>query len=273
MRADPLAGGGGCLAAHVLPRSVAGRVVEAQEPRWTDLVLLDVVQLAEPRGLLCLLLDVLEVVADPAPEVACGDRVVEAEHGGALHELLDHRGLDPAARIEHAHPSVVARDQRFLGGRERDVEAAVRVLAVDPQRTGDAERDLRHADEVLDVAGDRFRFDRVRRDVAQFDTGVIVGECSSQRGRRTAQSTIAISSARFMSYKEATGVPLHDNWRSRSDLLGDHVDGSARALLGAQPATLAEVEVDAEPLAGVELDHGVVGADAEAIVALEAVAA
>src|SRR5678815_869407 len=59
----------------------------------------------------------------------------------------------------------------------------------------------------------------------------------------------------------------------RSYLLGDHVDGSARALPGAQPAALAEVEVDAEPLAGAELDDGVVRTDAKAVVALEAVAA
>src|SRR5215467_10873026 len=61
--------------------------------------------------------------------------------------------------------------------------------------------------------------------------------------------------------------------QATSHLLGDHVDGSAGTLLGAEPAALAEVEIDAEPLAGAELDHGVVRADAEAVVALEAVAA
>jgi hypothetical protein len=54
-----------------------------------------VVQLAKPRGLLRLPLDLAEVVADPPAELARGDRVVEAEHGRALHELLDHRGLAP----------------------------------------------------------------------------------------------------------------------------------------------------------------------------------
>src|SRR6266540_4449816 len=59
-----------------------------------------------------------------------------------------------------------------------------------------------------------------------------------------------------------------------SDLLGDHLDRSARAFLDAESAALAEVEIDLVELAGLaELDHGVVGADAVAVVAAEAVAA
>src|SRR5207344_1466136 len=58
-----------------------------------------------------------------------------------------------------------------------------------------------------------------------------------------------------------------------SDLLRHHGDRAARALLGAHAAALAVVVVEAEAVARPELDHGVVGADAVAVVALEAVAA
>src|SRR5215211_2569603 len=60
-----------------------------------------------------------------------------------------------------------------------------------------------------------------------------------------------------------------------SDLLRGHLDGSARALGGTQATALAEVQVDLVLVAArlVELDHGVVRAHAEAVVAGEAVAA
>src|SRR5262249_20339048 len=59
----------------------------------------------------------------------------------------------------------------------------------------------------------------------------------------------------------------------RSDLLRHHGDGAAGALLGAHAAPLAVVVVEAEAVAGPELDHRVVGAHPVAVVALEAVAA
>src|ERR1700690_2706271 len=52
-----------------------------------------------------------------------------------------------------------------------------------------------------------------------------------------------------------------------------HLDGTARAFLGADTAALAVIEVELETHAGPELDHGIVGTDAVAIVAFEAVAA
>src|SRR3954452_6952407 len=57
-----------------------------------------------------------------------------------------------------------------------------------------------------------------------------------------------------------------------SDRLRDHLDGAGRALLCADPAALAEVEVDLVGVRarGVELDDRVVGTDAEAVVAGEA---
>src|SRR6516165_9975446 len=61
--------------------------------------------------------------------------------------------------------------------------------------------------------------------------------------------------------------------RMRSDCLRHHHDRAAWALLGAQPATLAEIIIELESVAGPELDHGIVGADPVAVVALEAVAA
>src|SRR6185437_1384195 len=56
-----------------------------------------------------------------------------------------------------------------------------------------------------------------------------------------------------------------------SGLLGDHLDGAAGAFGGAQAAALAVVVVDLVLTVG-ELDDGVVGADAVAVVAAEAVA-
>ena len=57
------------------------------------------------------------------------------------------------------------------------------------------------------------------------------------------------------------------------NLLLDHINGAAGAFGGAQAAALAEVVVELEAVAGAELDHGVVGAHTEAVVALEAVTA
>jgi hypothetical protein len=62
-----------------------------------------------------------------------------------------------------------------------------------------------------------------------------------------------------------------DRYRS-SDLLGLHLDGTARALGGADAAALAVVKVDLVALAWTELGHRVVRGDGEAVVAFEAVA-
>ena len=75
--------------------------------------------------------------------------------------------LHAAALGEQPHPAVVAGDQRAFGGRQRDEEVALGVLAVDPQRAGEADRDLRDAEEVLDVAGQRRRVERVAADVVE----------------------------------------------------------------------------------------------------------
>src|SRR5271165_3764750 len=61
--------------------------------------------------------------------------------------------------------------------------------------------------------------------------------------------------------------------RELSNRLRHHLDRAARAFGGAEAAALAIVVVELEPFAGAELDHGVVGADAVAIVAFEAIAA
>src|SRR4051794_29872058 len=73
----------------------------------------------------------------------------------------------------------------------------------------------------------------------------------------------------------STRTPVAGNYAARSDGLRDHLDRPARALLHAQPAALAVVEVERVRVraAGIELDHGVVGADAVAVVAREAAAA
>jgi hypothetical protein len=63
--------------------------------------------------------------------------------------------------------------------------------------------------------------------------------------------------------------------RKQSDLLRLHLDRATGACRGAQPGALAEVEVDLVAVGPgiVELDDRVVGADAVAVVAREAVAA
>src|SRR5450756_1452400 len=53
----------------------------------------------------------------------------------------------------------------------------------------------------------------------------------------------------------------------------NHLDGAAGAFLGADAAALAIVQVELETHARPELDHGIVGTYAVAVVALEAVAA
>src|SRR5690606_30380240 len=55
-----------------------------------------------------------------------------------------------------------------------------------------------------------------------------------------------------------------------SGFLGHHRDGAGGAFGDAEAAALAVVVVDHEAPAGAELDDGVVGADAVAVVALEA---
>src|SRR5262245_54883479 len=59
----------------------------------------------------------------------------------------------------------------------------------------------------------------------------------------------------------------------RSDCLRHHHDRTARALLGAEPATPAEIVVELESVARSELDHGIVGTNPVAVVAFEAIAA
>ena len=81
--------------------------------------------------------------------------------------------LTPPASRTSFIPRLYARDQRALGGRQRDVELALRVLAVDEQRAGHTERDLRNADEVLDVAGGQIGVERVAADVLQVDAGLV----------------------------------------------------------------------------------------------------
>src|SRR5215831_17805804 len=60
---------------------------------------------------------------------------------------------------------------------------------------------------------------------------------------------------------------------SRLDCLRHHHDCPAGTLRNADSAAFAVIVVEAKPVPGAELDHGIVGADSVAIIALEAVAA
>src|SRR5437867_1217782 len=71
----------------------------------------------------------------------------------------------------------------------------------------------------------------------------------------------------WRSFRQSCAMP------SKSDCLGYHFDRSARAFRYANAAALAVIVIELEALAGPELDHGVIGADAVAVVAFEAIAA
>ena len=90
-----------------------------------------------------------------SPNVARLAGALEQERRRALHAVVHDRRLHAAGLVQQLHAAVVGGDERALGGRQRDVELALRVLAVDEQRPGEADRDLRDADEVLDVARQR----------------------------------------------------------------------------------------------------------------------
>ena len=157
----PLAGSLCRLRGHVLAGGVARREVDSQVEQRTNVVLADVGELARARGRLGGGSDLLLVLINPGAELARLQGVVEDEHRGALHVVLDDGRLHAATFGEHAHAAVVAGDERALGGSQRHVEVSPGVLAVDPQRTGHADRHLRHTGEVLDVPRQQAR-DRTR---------------------------------------------------------------------------------------------------------------
>ena len=175
----PLARGVRRLRGHVLTGGVARREVDSQVEQRTDLVLADVGELARAGGRLGGGSDLVLVLIDPVAELARLQGVVEDEHRGALHAVLDDGRLDAAAFAEHAHPAVVAGDQRALGGRERHVEVSPGVLAVDAQRTGHADRHLRHAGEVLDVPRQHAGVEREASDVLEARPGLLAQELTA----------------------------------------------------------------------------------------------
>jgi hypothetical protein len=170
------------LAGEVLARRIARRVVEARVEHPARRVLLDVEQFPGPRRGLCGRLDVLEALVEPAAERARLAGALEQEAGSALHAVVDDGRLHAAGRVQQLHPAVVARDQRALGRGQRDVELALRVLAVDQQRACDADRHLRDPDELLDVAGQHLRIERVARDVLQRGSGLLAQELLAHPG-------------------------------------------------------------------------------------------
>jgi hypothetical protein len=157
---------------HVLSGGVAGGVVEAQPAHLADRVLLDVAQLAAGRRLLGLGLDGGEVRRHPFAEGARGTRVGKHEQRRALHRVVEHGGADAAGLAAQTHAARVARHQRALGGGHGHVELALGMLAVHEHRTGQPDRHLRDADEVLDVAGQNGRVERVTSDMRERGAGL-----------------------------------------------------------------------------------------------------
>src|SRR5664279_1338576 len=92
---------------------------------------------------------------------------------------------------------------------------------------------------------------------------------SPKRCRRRASSRatpLARSAKALRSRRCAVTEPGSERF-SVSDRFRRHLDRAARAFLGADAAALAVIQVELETHAGTELDHGIVGADAVAIVA------
>ena len=161
---DPGAGRERRLAGHVLAGRVAGRVVEPRVEQLGDRELLDLEQLARrwwspaPRRR-----SRSKCSSSQTANAFASRALVEAEDRRPLHPVVEHRRGDPAGVAAQLHAAAVRRDQRALGRRERDEELPLRVLAVDQQRPGQPDRHLRDAEEVLDVARQRRRVERVRR--------------------------------------------------------------------------------------------------------------
>jgi hypothetical protein len=86
-----------------------------------------------------------------------------------------------------------SRAPRALGGRQRDVELALRVLAVDEERAGEADGHLRDADEVLDVAGEDRRVERVAGDVLERCAGALLGELPARLRRLAGVVVLAVA--------------------------------------------------------------------------------
>jgi hypothetical protein len=177
---DPLAGGLRRLARQVLARCVAGRVVEAREQHAAGAVLLDLDQAARACRFLGGRLDLVEVLAQPEAELARLARALEQERRRALHAVVQDRGRHAAALVEQAHAAVVRSDERALGCRQRNVELALRVLAVHEQRPRQADRYLRDTEELLDVAGQSRRVERVVRHVLQLGARHLLDEIGTR---------------------------------------------------------------------------------------------
>ena len=136
------------------PDGLAGRELAAHVDGAALDRALQVAQLAEARRRLRHLADRVDVGHAPADEVAGVGQGVEGEAGSARHAFVQHRGGAAAGLGQGQGAAAVGGDQRRLGGRQRDVEVALRVHAVDAQRAGEPDRHLHGADEVLDVAGE-----------------------------------------------------------------------------------------------------------------------
>ena len=173
---DPVAGGEGGSADHVLARRVAGLEVEAEEGELAGQVGVDVGQLATSGGSLGFPPDLVQVVLDPPPEGQGLPRAVEDEHRGALHVVALDRAGHTAGQVEDLHPPVVGGHQGALGGGQGDQELALGVFAPDMQRPRESQRDLGHTGEVFDVALGHPGIEGILADVMKLHSGQVLYE-------------------------------------------------------------------------------------------------
>lgn len=75
----------------------------------------------------------VEILAEPALEIAAGAGVLEDEDGGALHSVGEDGGAGAAAQVEDVHAAAVGDDERAFGCGEGNQELAAGVLAVDEE--------------------------------------------------------------------------------------------------------------------------------------------
>ena len=237
---DPLARSEGGPAHHVLPGRVARGEVEAQVQQWADGVLLDL-RRARRRGWW---------PPQPRRSPADGARPTARSHGPPARRRTRRpvpaaSGRRPPWPALRRHRSAAA--SRGCSWRPEsprwwpwDVEVPCGVLAVDPQRPREPDRHLRDTGEVLDVARQAGRVDRVGADVRQrrrrSDLADEVRAAPlADSSRRSVRTAVGVGTARLL-LSAGPGRPRPVVVGHRSSCLEDLAGGAV--LISARNSTI-----------------------------------
>ncbi|MEZ5059900.1 MAG: hypothetical protein R2700_00025 [Solirubrobacterales bacterium] len=171
-------------------------------------------------------LDLVEVIVHPARERRHLAGAGEAEAGSPLHRVVEDGRLHAADLPQQLHAAVVARDQRPLRGRHRNVELALGVLAVDEQGPRETDRHLCDAEEVLDVAGQDPRVEGVASDVLERRARDLLGEPQARllRGARVVVVGVAGYSSFLVAHLHLPGRVEGDPRRRSAPAPAPNVD-------------------------------------------------